>query len=401
MRFHRCNPYPANIAPDHHPLGVTTLMPPGGRATDVPLLRLRTADEILSMVPYMLGFHPTESLVVLVLDGAAVQVTARIDLPPVAHVCEVARMFRDLARQHGPRPSALRLGTQRRGSSRSSTQRSRRKKQKPCLLAVVYSADAERGWEFGQAMYAALGPDWLSVMLYADSERWWKIEDSTSPRRVEDGRPCAASSLVAATAVAAGLSVLPTRAELEDWVVEPAPETLERVEPMVLRAVQLQGSVGPRTRAVLVERLIEDHLGGRQLSDDELVELTVLVNDLLTRDIAWSTLERATADAHIALWRSVLALVPKQLAAPALTLLGLSCWVAGNGAVLNICIDKLLADHPGYSAVQTMTEISERAVPPSFWNSVLDGLRPELEQRLNDLDPTGEPRREPDEPAGP
>src|SRR3954447_7551605 len=50
--------------------------------TDQPVLKLRRPDDVLTAVPYLLGFHPQRSLVVLGLHGPRrrVGVTLRVDL---------------------------------------------------------------------------------------------------------------------------------------------------------------------------------------------------------------------------------------------------------------------------------------------------------------------------------
>src|SRR4051794_41800677 len=50
--------------------------------SDVPVLRLSSSDDVLAAVPYLLGFHPERSLVVLGLAGpkGRLGVTMRMDL---------------------------------------------------------------------------------------------------------------------------------------------------------------------------------------------------------------------------------------------------------------------------------------------------------------------------------
>ena len=48
--------------------------------TESPTLRVTGPAELLGAVPYLLGFHPEESLVVIGLDDTKVIVSARVDL---------------------------------------------------------------------------------------------------------------------------------------------------------------------------------------------------------------------------------------------------------------------------------------------------------------------------------
>lgn len=44
-------------------------------------LTLREPHELLAIVPFVLGFHPTNSIVVLCLHGRRLGLTQRLDLP--------------------------------------------------------------------------------------------------------------------------------------------------------------------------------------------------------------------------------------------------------------------------------------------------------------------------------
>ncbi|MGH3715116.1 MAG: DUF4192 domain-containing protein [Micromonosporaceae bacterium] len=61
---------------------------------------LRSPEEALAAVPYLLGFHPSDSVVLVGLDNQVVAFTARADLPPpddAAAVRQIARMLAGLA----------------------------------------------------------------------------------------------------------------------------------------------------------------------------------------------------------------------------------------------------------------------------------------------------------------
>ena len=45
---------------------------------------MHNIDDLIGLVPYLIGFHPEESLVVIVIEDGRVQVTARVDLAVVS-----------------------------------------------------------------------------------------------------------------------------------------------------------------------------------------------------------------------------------------------------------------------------------------------------------------------------
>jgi len=60
-----------------------------------PLIRLRSPSDIVEVVPYLVGFQPEDSLVVVSLRGERLRVglTARVDLPPAESAETCAREF--------------------------------------------------------------------------------------------------------------------------------------------------------------------------------------------------------------------------------------------------------------------------------------------------------------------
>jgi hypothetical protein len=52
--------------------------------SDRPTLRVGSPAELVALVPYLLGFHPTSSLVIVTLTGSTVLNVARLDLPATA-----------------------------------------------------------------------------------------------------------------------------------------------------------------------------------------------------------------------------------------------------------------------------------------------------------------------------
>src|SRR4051794_39606464 len=65
-----------------------------------PRLRAHGPADLLAVIPFQLGFHPTESMVTVFLRSGEVTMTARVDLPPPDAATQLARHLRGLVRQH-------------------------------------------------------------------------------------------------------------------------------------------------------------------------------------------------------------------------------------------------------------------------------------------------------------
>ncbi len=58
-----------------------------------------------------------------------------------------------------------------------------------------------------------------------------------------------------------------------------------------------------------------------------------------------------------------------------LGLLGAAAWIGGNGALLNCCVERLERDDPGYTLGRLLSDLSDRALPPSLWDELGGDLR--------------------------
>jgi uncharacterized protein DUF4192 len=318
-------------------------------------LKARRPADLLAAVPYLLGFHPEESLVALFLRSGRVLLTARYDLgepsgPDVA----------DLVAQH--RPSGL--------------------------VLVAYSADEDRGRSELQAQAAALPGVDLVDLLLVDGRRWWSLVCSGgccpaegSPYRPED-HP------LSAEAVWSGLVARPDRDAVVATVAGPPesdwPELRRSAKPVGARLrrasrKERQDALG---RAVVVALPRLGAAGGDQagvrLEDEVCLELALLVRDTLVRDVACALVTREDAGRHLALWQEVVARTPPELAAAPLCLAGIAAWASGNGTLLNACCERLATLDPSYAMGRLLSDVSRRALPPAWWDAMADGLRHDL-----------------------
>src|SRR5438046_7564085 len=70
-------------------------------------LKVRRPDDLLAIVSYLVGFHPEESLVAVVVRSGRVRVTVRMDIPPESASDEIAERIDALARREKAEALAL------------------------------------------------------------------------------------------------------------------------------------------------------------------------------------------------------------------------------------------------------------------------------------------------------
>ena len=304
----------------------------------------------------MIGFHPDESVVVVLVSSGRIRLMARMDLPAESASDELAERIDRLARQHEAHALAL----------------------------VAYSAASLPANRLLTRLMDRLGTHKLTDVLYVGHGRWWSLicGDECCPL---NGTPFDPSAhVMSAEAVFAGLGARASRRELEASVSGPSEAELLRLEALAgaLRT-ELDQLEDPSAEVRLLASIVAEAISEAGVGDERnCLLLGLLVTDIRLRDLAWALISPADAEDHVRLWGSVVAQVPPRLAAAPLCLLGIAAWLSGGGALLNCCCERLAQVAPQYSLGRLLAEISDRALPPSEWQQIggeiQAGLRAEL-----------------------
>ncbi len=317
-----------------------------------PQTRVRVGDpaDLLALVPYLLGFHPQQSVVAVLIRSGQVMLTARIDLPPAARLGALAHELRRLATQH-----------------RAAE-----------LVLISYStADADGRSQLSVLVDGLRDLD-VSDAILVDGDRWWSLL-CTGACCPPQGRPYEVESHpLAAEAVYAGMTVRGGRAELAELVAGPREADLERLGRLADAAARQVSELGRQRSEQRLEATLRSAVAGAELDEPRRLQLALLVTDVLLRDQAWAKISRSEARAHLQLWASVVAVTPPELASAPLCLLGLAAWISGDGALQNCCVERLERIHPDYSLGILLGDISARALSPAVWDELQADIQAEL-----------------------
>ncbi|HEX8509596.1 MAG TPA: DUF4192 domain-containing protein [Propionibacteriaceae bacterium] len=320
------------------------------RPSASPPARVRASSpaDLLALVPYLLGFRPEESLVVVLIRSGQVLLTARIDLPPVSSHREVTGQMADLATQHSA----------------------------DAMVVFAYSEGAEPAKSLLSELIDGLTACGLIDALYVDGHRWWSLMCTASCCPPEGTPFDPSTSQLAAEAVFAGLGAAPARSSIEAQVRGPNATDLHRLSALGLDAERAHASLTQEQRVQLMSARVASFLAmPGPLGDDACAELAVLAVDVTVRDVAWAAMSRPDIDDHLDLWGQVVARAVAPWEAAPLCLLGMAAWISGNGALQNCCADRARRVHPGYSMTTLLDEINQRALPPSFWDLMAADMR--------------------------
>jgi len=342
--------------------GQRPLLQPEGM-TEPRTITAKSPADVLALIPYLLGFHPDDSVVLLTLGGDIDnRFHARVDIPrDPADIPEVIGLLADPVRQHGPGR----------------------------VFVAVYSDDELLAERLSDQLHAALEEAGATVAgaIRADGERWFDLTGCSGPCCPAEGTPYDVSSHpITAQAILDGQVALGSRRELAESLVGTDLTALAAVETAadgyLARALgSARHPLGPPVpggaRAHLLQEglWVRDRLrrylaDGTPLSDDEVARLLVAVVAIEVRDVAWSEMTRETSRGHVDLWRDVVRRSPFDLLAAPAALLGFAAWLSGDGALAWCAVDRCQEAEPDYRLASLLVSALAGAVSPTTWEPI-------------------------------
>ncbi|OEJ34078.1 DUF4192 domain-containing protein [Streptomyces subrutilus] len=364
-------------------------------------ITLRSPAELADALPYMLGFHPTDSLVMVAVHGEGGRFGGRLRVGIPATPAE----WEDTARQVA---DCLIRGSERRGV-------------KPDGIVVFLCQEPQSG-ESGQRVMTRLRPLAQRIRLACgaldvpvlealclSAGRFWSYVCPDQRCCPAEGSPLAAvgTSVMAAAATFAGLQVRGSLKEIEGRLAPlggPVAAEMERaldqaaaaLVPKILDGATRQ-EVGAETLALAralmrrialappAEGIHADDRDDALLGHDEAAALILGLQDREIRDIAAEWMEDEEAGPALRLWRALarrcVGAYGEHAAAP-LTLAGWVSWSTGDEPTARIALGLALRADAEYRFAQLLHHACNEGIDP-------EGLR----QCLREERRSREPRR--------
>lgn len=312
-----------------------------------PTMRIRGAADLIAALPYLLGFHPANSLTVTAMRDARVTFAMRADLPDAGTPAEVVAAHAD---------QLVTAVTRQEGITG---------------VIIVGYGPAERVTPAVDAAHRALTAAGIPVRdaLRVTDGRYWSYTCTNLTCCPADGTPCDRdSSRVAAEATLAGMVALPSRADLAAQIAPVDGDARQRMHDATTRALYEIAALG--ADASLTERghaavrqAHQRYEDGRALSDDDAAWLTILLQHHQVRDHAGA---RCTDHpSRLTLWTDITRRAEPGLVAAPASLLAYTAWQHGNGALALIAVDRALDADPTYTLAHLIGEALQRSIPPS------------------------------------
>ncbi|CAN5317203.1 DUF4192 domain-containing protein [soil metagenome] len=332
-----------------------------------PNLRLSGPGSLIAAVPHLLGFPPEQSLVLIGLSGprSRLGLTMRADLPPdgptdVPTVEELEPLARAL-RSDGASQCLAMVMTELPDEDGLAPYLD--------LVANLDQALFEAGIEVSDVVLVR-GGRWRS---YLCSDRGCCPAEGTSVPP--------ASGELAAYAAYSGAVMRDSRTDLITMIAAD-PDTVaatERALDHVCRELAEASAVGSSEAyreqiEQLIDRRVSSVAAGtaRSLTHRDVARISVGLIDRQLRDRVAGHCLQETAYAAESLWIDLLRRLPSPLDAAPATLLALSSWARGDGAMANVALDRVLGSDPGYSLAQLVRTALDHALPPATVREMLD-----------------------------
>ena len=319
-------------------------------------MTLRSPDALVCAIPYLLGFEPRESAVLVWLSRGRILLTQRIDLP--GSIDELPA-WREATWSHA-------------AASQSDE-----------LIAVVFAAATDLTGEGVSDVIREADARSIAVRdaLRVEGDRWWSLLCSDSDCCPDDGRKV---DLQVKDRVAAEFTLL-GRAPLADRsavaaTLESDPIRVSSVAECLDDLDQPDASGVEAWRDAAIESLVRRLTTGSETSVEDPAQtarMLASLADIRVRDtLLWDLAQLDSEGLASALDRMIplLRAAPCGTVAPVATCCAVLAWLLGDGARAMMAVDRALADDPDYSLAALVATSLRAGLAPTAWREVMAAL---------------------------
>ncbi|WP_086828495.1 DUF4192 domain-containing protein [Allokutzneria sp. NRRL B-24872] len=318
--------------------------------------RLHDIADLVAAVPHLLGFHPTESLVLVCLTKrkkrTRVGLALRVDLPAVENRPAVAAQL--LAPVLGHKSTRI--------------------------VAVVVCPGAPAPWpaELPHAgLIAELDEAFDAAKIRFRHAVWVESIVDGAVWRCYDEPDCGgvlpdpATNALAAASALAGNVTFASREELRALLDPAPPDVLARRTALIDALLDGSGGLtppgfdGPAAALRMVHDTIEATEQHRlQLSDEDVALLAMGLAHHPVRDACLATVLGDRAEAAERLWLELTRAVPGPERAEPAALLAYSCYLRGDGALASIALEAAEAADDAHCLARLLRVALDTGLPP-------------------------------------
>lgn len=321
---------------------------------------LTSAHDLITAVPFLIGFHPTNSLVLIAVKDGAIGLAMRIDLPSHIDSDEI-----DLLAHHFIRDQAQ------------------------AALLVAYMPQERSD---GDSLLISLGAGLIrngieiqeSLLITGGRYRSIICRDGTCCPAAGKALPAIEDSAIAAEHVVAGIPMpygdiselidsiaADSQSLSKEWISDVSGYLVDEDSP----------EIGPLRRdgveAMLL--LLDEFRIGRGPTDQRLVARVIgRMSDVQVRDYAMGVHQEDNYDLFFAMWRELLRLSPVGSVAPIACIVAAMAYENGDGALAQRALDRAISDNASYPLAALLRRVFNAGWPAQSFAQMRSELHPKV-----------------------
>ncbi len=309
-------------------------------------IRVRGAGDLYAAIPHLMGFHPSDSLVVLVLKDNVISMTMRVDLPRPRHRGMLAAQLEAPLLEHSATEVIVAVVCP------PSAHMPEELPHEPLVTALRH--------KLGGAGIEVIEAVWLSSCQ--KDAQWLCYLDVDCHGRLPDPQ----LSAVAAASAHEGQVTFESRAALAAIAALDQPEALERRSALLDELMTSTGEPDPSVELHRVRAAI-DAVAERKgpLPDAEIVALARALAVPEVRDASMAFATQARSRLAERLWLELTRSCPAPERAEPACLLAFYAYQRGDGGIASIALDTAENACPGHMLTKLLRDAVSAAFPPS------------------------------------
>ncbi len=329
---------------------------------------LTSPHDLIAAIPFLIGYHPTNSLVLVCLKDDLVGMAMRVDYPELSRTESSLEPYETLVSH------LVREGAQ------------------SALVVAYVPDDRSDGEEVLDAIATSLlrADIELRESLHIYKGRYRSVlcgdmkccppegnlleEISTSRVAVEQVAEGVLMPFDGITTLVDSLSSLPLASD-RDFIAR-VNEFRVDINSPTLHADQKDGAIAVID---LISRFIAGTVGHNIGADQELCARIIgRLSDIQVRDFALGSHDAHTLHTYALMWKYLVRIAPPGYVAPLASLLAAVSYESGAGALAQHCLDRAMADNAGYSLASLLRRVFSAGWPPQSFASLRAELHPKV-----------------------
>lgn len=321
---------------------------------------LTSAHDLITAVPFLIGFHPTDSLVLISVRDGAIGVAMRIDLPTSMNSNEI-----DLLAHHFIRDEA-----------------------NGALLVAYMPENRSDGDSLLISVGAGLIRNGIDIQesLLISGGRYRSIICRDINCCPNGGKllPAIEESTIAAEHVIAGIPMpYGDISELIDSIAAD-PQSLSKNWMSIVENFRVDENAANitalrRDGVEAMELLLDEFRIGRGPIEQILVARVIgRMSDVQIRDYAMGVHQEDTYDLYFTMWRELLRLAPSGFIAPIACIVAAMAYENGDGALAQRALDRAVTDDASYPLAALLRRVFNAGWPPQSFAQMRSELHPKV-----------------------